>query len=77
MKKATGNKKGQEAYKVLTAWREENVPNFITSYEAWNLTGGLIGRQFDVSEMRLIDVAVKYTNKGGSLKDYQALKRGA
>jgi hypothetical protein len=77
MKKATGSKKGQKAFQVLMTWRAENAPEFVTAYEAWNLTGGLVGRQFDSSEMRLIEVAVKYANKGGSVKDYQALKRGA
>lgn len=72
-KTATGNKKGLEAFNVLMLWRAKDVPEFITSYEAWNLTGGIIGKQNNTSEMRLIDVAVKYTIKGGSVKDYLRL----
>ena len=76
-KTATGNKRGLEAFNVLMLWRAEGTPEFITSYEAWNLTGGIIGKQNDSSEMRLIEVAVKYTLKGGSVKDYSLLKAGA
>ena len=72
-KTATGNKKGLESFNVLQLWRANDVPEFITSYEAWNLTGGLVGKQNDVSEFRLIEVAVKYTLKGGSVKDYLGL----
>ena len=75
-KTATGNKKGQEAFAVLMQWRLENVPEFITGYEAWNLTGGIVGKQNDSSEFRLIDVAIKYTANYGSLKDYLSIKAG-
>ena len=75
-KTATGNKKGLEAFKVLQLWRSNNVPDFITGYEAWNLTGGLVGNKNSYSEFRLIEVAVKYTIRGGSIKDYLALKAG-
>ena len=74
---ATGNKKGKEAFAVLMQWREDGVPEFVTSYEAWNLTGGLVGKQNDSSEMRLIDVAMNYANHGGSVRDQLALKAGA
>lgn len=76
-KTATGNKKGKAAFDVLMLWRTEGVPEFVTSYEAWNLTGGIVGQQNNSSEMRLIKVAVDYTSKGGSVKDYCALKAGA
>ena len=33
-KTATGNKKGLEAFNVLQLWREKDVPDLITSYEA-------------------------------------------
>ena len=75
-KTATGNKKGLEAFNVLQQWRKEGVPEFITGYEAWNLTGGLVGNQNSYSEFRLIEVAVNYTIRGGSLKDHLALKAG-
>ena len=73
-KTATGSKKGLEAFNVLQLWRANDVAENVTSHEAWNLTGGLVGKQNDVSHMRLIDVAVKYTVKGGSVRDYLALK---
>ena len=75
-KTATGNKKGKEAFAVLMQWREYGVPEFITSYEAYHLTGGVVGKPASIQLMRLIEVAVKYTNKGGSLKDYLAMKEG-
>jgi hypothetical protein len=75
-KTATGSKSGLEAFNVLMLWRAEDTPEFITSYEAWNLTGGLVGKQNNSSEMRLIEVAVKYTIKGGSVKDYCFIKAG-
>jgi hypothetical protein len=75
-KTATGSKSGLEAFNVLMQWREDGAPEFITSYEAWNLTGGIVGRSLDATAMRLIEVAVKYTIKGGSVKDYLALKGG-
>jgi len=74
MKKATGSKKGKEAFAVLMAWREYDVPELITSYEAYHLTGGIVGKPQSAEAIRLIDVAVKYTNKGGTLKDYLKLK---
>lgn len=76
-KKATGNKKGLEAFNVLMLWRAEGAPEFVTSYEAWNLTGGIVGQQYSTKEFRLIDVAVKYTVRGGSVKDYSMMKAGA
>lgn len=74
---ATGSKEGLEAFKVLQLWRAEGVPSVVTAYEAWNLTGGIVGRQNDASAMRLIDVAVKYTLRGGSVKDYLGLTKEA
>lgn len=70
---ATGNRKGQEAFRVLQQWRAEGAPDFVTSYEAWNLTGGLVGERGNSSPLRLVDVAMKYTSKGGSLKDQKGL----
>ena len=72
----TGSKKGLEAFHVLQAWRADGAPEFITGCEAWNLTGGLVGNMNSASELRLIDAAVKYTVRGGSLRDYYALKAG-
>jgi len=77
-KKATGNKKGQEAFKILQQWREEGVPDLITSYEAWNLTGGLVGKCNNYqTPMRLVLVALEYSAKGGSVKDSLKIKEGA
>ena len=74
-KTATGSKKGLEAFNVLQQWREDGVPSLITGREAWNLTGGIVGNSHDYSHPhRLVDVAVDYTIRGGSLKDYQAIK---
>lgn len=75
-KTKTGSKSGLEAFNVLMQWREDGAPEVITSYEAWNLTGGIVGRSLDATAMRLIEVAVKYTVKGGSVKDYLAMKAG-
>jgi hypothetical protein len=76
-KTATGNKKGLQAFDVVMQWREDGVPDLITSYEAWNLTGGLVGKCNDYqTPNRLILVAIKYVAKGGSLKDYLAMKAG-
>ena len=66
----TGNKKGQEAFKVLQEWRKYEIPEVITSYEAYHLTGGVVGKPASVEAMQLINVAVKYVNKGGSLHDW-------
>ena len=74
-KTATGNKKGLEAFDVLMLWRANDVPEFITSYKAWNLTGGIVGKQNDSSEMRLIKVAVDYTLRGGSKRDWLMLNK--
>ena len=74
MKTATGNKKGKEAFAVLMQWRKEGVPELITSYEAFNLTAGIVGRENNAKAMRLINVAVAYTNRNGTLKDYLKLK---
>ena len=77
-KTATGNKNGLEAFNVLKQWRTEGIPDLVTGREAWNLTGGLVGNSNDYSHPhRLINVAVDYTLRGGSLKDYQTLKAGA
>ena len=76
-KTATGSKQGKEAFAVLMQWRSEGAPEWVTSYEAWNLTGGIVGKQRDAREFRLINVASTYTARKGSLKDYFAIKAGA
>jgi hypothetical protein len=70
MKKATGNKKGQEAFRVLQLWREEGLEESITGHEAWILTVGRVGKCYMVEKIRLIEVAMKYANKGGSVNLY-------
>jgi hypothetical protein len=69
-KTATGNKKGQEAFKVLQEWRKYEIPELITSYEAYHLTGGIVGKPASAQAMKLIEVAVAYTKKGGSVHDW-------
>jgi hypothetical protein len=69
-KKATGNKKGQKAFALLQEWRKYEVPELITSYEAYHLTGGIVGKPASSTPMRLIEVAVKYASKGGSVHDW-------
>jgi hypothetical protein len=54
---------GSKAFDKFLEWRESGAPVLITSYEAFNLTGGIIGKLNDASPMRLVDVAVKYTRK--------------
>lgn len=77
-KKATGNKKGLQAFEVLDQWRADGVPDLITSYEAWNLTRGLVGKCNDYqTPMRTVLVAMNYVARGGSLKDYLTMKAGA
>jgi hypothetical protein len=76
MKKATGNKKGQEAFAVMQAWREYGVPELITQYELYSLTGGVVGKPASTTPIRLIDAAVKYVKVGGSKKDWFSLKEG-
>jgi hypothetical protein len=47
---------------ILAEWRKQNVPQFITKGEAFNLTNGKVGtkgpQQYEA--MRKIDVAYKY-----------------
>ena len=66
-KTSTGNKKNQMAFQVFKTWQEKGVPEFITSYEAYNLTGGIVGKHNKSNAMRLIDVAVKFINNGGKV----------
>ena len=56
-------------------WKKDGAPELITEYEAWYLTGGLVGNSKSAKPMRLIEVAVKYTIKGGTVKDQLALKK--
>jgi len=73
----TGSKSGIEAFKVLMQWRSESISEVITKHEAWIITGGIAGRHLDANTVRLIEVAVDYTVKGGSLKDYIAVRAEA
>ena len=76
MKKATGNKKGQETFKVLQLWREEGMSETMTGHEAWILTVGRVGKMYKVELVRTIEVAMKYVEKGGSVKLYLANTQG-
>lgn len=64
MKTSTGNKKNQIAFDILQMWKTQGAPEYITSYEAFNLTNGVIGKKLSATPMRLIDVAVKYAKVG-------------
>ena len=72
-RRKTGNRKGQEAFKVLQEWRKYGTPEFITAYEAYHLTGGLVGKPASAQEMKLVEVAVAYIKKGGSFHDWKAI----
>lgn len=61
----TSNKQGQRAFEILQKWRGEGAPAYITAHEAFNLTGGTIGKRHGVSALRLVDVAMKYAENGG------------
>ena len=64
-KKSTGNKQGQRAFALLQEWRGQGVPDLITSYEAFNLTDGKVGKSNSSQAMRLIEVALKAIKNGG------------
>lgn len=57
------NKQGQKAFSILQEWREQGAPAYITAHEAFNLTGGIIGKRHGVTALRLVDVAMKYAEK--------------
>jgi len=61
----TSNKQGQRAFEILQKWRGEGAPAYITAHEAFNLTGGTIGKRHGIESLRLVDVAMKYAEKGG------------
>jgi hypothetical protein len=56
------------AYALVIQWRGQGVPEFITAYEAYNLTGGAVGREYGktgaTKEMNLAQVAMKATKAG-------------
>lgn len=54
---------GSKAFDTFLKWRLSGAPVLITSYEAYNLTGGIVGKLNDVTPMRLVEVAVQYTRK--------------
>jgi len=74
MKTATGNKKGIEAAELFFLWKAEGAPEYVTSYEAFNLTNGVIGEKRNHSAILLSAVAFAFIMRGGSVKDYLALK---
>jgi hypothetical protein len=57
------NKQGQKAFSILQEWREQGAPAYITAHEAFNLTGGIIGKRHGIDALRLVDVAMKYAEK--------------
>jgi hypothetical protein len=52
-------KQGLKTFQLLQQWKNQGVPELITSYEAFNLTNGMVGKQNDIKAVRLIDVAAK------------------
>jgi hypothetical protein len=56
-------RKGQRAYEQLEQWRSDGVPDYVTAYEAYRLTGGIVGVPYGTTgatkPLRLIDVAVR------------------
>jgi hypothetical protein len=48
----------------MQQWREEGVPDLITSYEAYRLTNGLVGKPNKSEGIRLVDVALKAVKAG-------------
>jgi len=60
---------GKQATDIYTKWLESGVPQDVTKYEAFNLTGGLVGdpygKNHSYQAIRLIEVAVRYAKKGG------------
>ena len=77
MRTATGSKSGLEAFNVLQQWRTDGAPDLITEYEAWYLTGGIVGNSVSAKPITLIKAAVEYTVRGGSLNDYLKLNKEA
>jgi hypothetical protein len=61
---AHSKKQGQKAFALMSQWREQGVPDLITSYEAYRLTNGLVGKPNKSSAMRLVDVALKAVKVG-------------
>ena len=57
-------KQGQKAFALLSQWRANGVPDLITSYEAYHLTNGLVGKADKSSAMRLVDVALNAVKAG-------------
>lgn len=55
---------GQKAFALMQQWREEGVPDLITSYEAYRLTNGLVGKPNKSNGIRLVDVALKAVKAG-------------
>lgn len=53
-------KQREEALNIVTAWRGQGVPDWVTGYEAYRLTGGFVGKLRDSSPHELTEVAVKY-----------------
>jgi len=64
------NKTGERAYALLSQWRKQGIPDFITAYEAFTLSEGLVGKQYGkagcTKEMNLAQVAMKTVKKWGN-----------
>lgn len=58
---------GEKAYALLSQWRKQGIPDFITAYEAFTLSEGLVGKQYGkagcTKEMNLAQVAMAIIKK--------------
>jgi hypothetical protein len=58
---------GKKASSILADWTAAGVPSWITKYEAYKLTNGLVGAPYGKNHsyvcVRAIDVAVQYAKK--------------
>ena len=57
-------KQGLKAFQLMQEWRANGVPDLITSYEAYRLTNGLVGKPNNSKGLRLVDVALKAVKAG-------------
>ena len=55
--------KGLKAFEQLQEWRANGAPDYVTAYEAHNLTNGKVGAPYGTKNstkpMRLVEVAIK------------------
>lgn len=74
--KSLTKRQREAALEVLLYWREQGVPNDITTGEAWRLTGGLVGKHRATGHLTRATTAARYARKGGTLADARAMNEG-